>query len=172
MKFSIGQQVVFLNEEGGGIVLSFLKGVYTVEDQDGFRRNYREVELGAVHSKFPDLEDLNPTDFEEVTSQKKIKTNPEKNWQIDLHIEELVDSHVHMTNYEIVQKQLSELRKFVAKAQAKKVRKIVVIHGVGTGVLKSEVHHFFKSISGAEYFYGDYREFGQGATVILLRYNY
>jgi hypothetical protein len=171
MRYSIGQHVVFLHEEGGGKIISFENGIYTVQDEVGFNRKYRESELGEVHSFNHKLDEIEISEPNLVQSKKGSRSVP-NNWEIDLHIEELVDSHAHMTNYEIVQKQLLELRKFVAKAQEKKIRKIVVIHGVGTGVLRSEVRNFFQPISGAEFFDGDYKEYGQGATVVLLRYKY
>ena len=67
---------------------------------------------------------------------------------------------------------MRELRIFVQNAQERKIRKIVVIHGVGEGVLKREVVTFFRGISGCEIYDGNYWEYGQGATVVELRYKY
>lgn len=171
MKFTINQNVVFLNEEGGGTVESYSDGFYGVKDQDGFVRNYRESDLGLVHSTSHAVEGLEDY-LEEESGNQSVKSRLSAVHSIDLHIEELTDDHSHMSNYDIIQKQMRELRIFVQNAQERKIRKIVVIHGVGEGVLKREVVTFFQGISGCELYDGNYWEYGQGATVVELRYKY
>lgn len=168
MKFSVGQKVVFLHEEGGGEIVGFEKGVYYVEDADGFKRKYREHELALVHSEDFYVESGANEKLENKTHSNRIEISSDE-WEIDLHIEELIDSHRGMTNHEIVQKQMIEFQKFVRTARNKKIRRLVVIHGIGVGVLRSEVRAYLDGISGVEYFDEDYR---QGATVVLMRYKH
>lgn len=170
MKFSVGQKVVFLHEEGGGEIESFSENIYSIRDEHGFLTKYKESDLAAVHSVNHSLEH---GEFEKAQEPKVYRGKAKENvLSIDLHIEELVDDHSGMSNFDIIQKQMRELRIFVGKAQDKKVRRIVVIHGVGEGVLRSEVRQFFRGISGTEFYDGNYWEYGQGATVVELKYKY
>lgn len=168
MKFAIGQKVVFLHEEGGGEIVGFEKGYYFVEDEDGFKRKYREYDLAQVLSNEFIVPDEKTEQSEHHARRSKIEVSVDE-WEIDLHIEELTDSHRGMTNYEIVQKQIFEFQKFLRAARSKKIRRLVVIHGVGEGVLRSEVRSILDSIPGTEYFDEDYRK---GATVVILRYKH
>jgi DNA-nicking Smr family endonuclease len=77
-----------------------------------------------------------------------------------------------MGNAEILSYQLKELRNFYSKARDKHIRKLIIIHGVGEGVLKDEVRLFLSKKEGIEYFDADYREYGKGATAVELRYNF
>ena len=88
---------------------------------------------------------------------------------LDLHIENLIDSHNGMSNSAILKIQMTHFKSFLNKSINKKQRKIVVIHGVGEGVLRHEIrkeldiyHPYF------EYCDASYEDFGYGATEIRL----
>ena len=68
-------------------------------------------------------------------------------------------------------KQMRELRTFYQRAKAKRVRKLVIIHGVGQGVLKEEVRSFLDLQEGLEFYDADFREYGKGATAVEIRFN-
>lgn len=173
MKYQVGQQVVFLHEEGGGVIKAVTeRAQYIIQDEFGFDRLYSEQDLAPVYN---DKFEVDEKVIEERKDPQKEQSKPNRSgneWQIDLHIEELVDDHSQMSNYEILQLQMRKLRLFVLEAQDRKIRKIIVIHGVGEGVLKHEVVSYLKSVPGSETFDGNYWEYGQGATVALLRYKY
>lgn len=48
--------------------------------------------------------------------------------------------------------------------------KIVIIHGIGTGILKKEVHEFLKRDKRVEKFYIDF--FNIGCTIVEIREKY
>jgi hypothetical protein len=89
-------------------------------------------------------------------------------WEIDLHIEELLDSHIGWSNSEILLKQMTEFRSFFKKAQEKSIAKIIVIHGVGEGVLKNEIRSFLSKKENVEFYDASYLEYGKGATEIRI----
>ncbi|MFT5777458.1 MAG: hypothetical protein ACI837_000390 [Crocinitomicaceae bacterium] len=183
MHYKIGQKVVFLHEVGGGIVRSELKdGRIAVEDQYGFEHDCLPNEIAPVHGEdykinSEDIVAINEDEsFATIRHQVRqgILTGKRKAidvWEIDLHIESISDSHNGLSNGEILMKQMRELRTFYQRARSKRIRKIVIIHGVGQGVLKEEVRSFFDRQEGLEYFDADYREYGKGATAVELRYN-
>ena len=86
-------------------------------------------------------------------------------WEVDLHIEHLVDNQRNMTNYEIVQIQIRHCNFTIEKAIKNNLRKLVIIHGKGEGVLKEEVRKLLKKYP-VEVIDADYRIYGLGATEV------
>ncbi len=185
MSFKVGDKVSFLNEEGWGTIKEVLShGRYKVVTEDGFDQLYREKDLvlkskrtdygldGYHSEKEISMKILNDQYFHDTT--KKIgKTHKGHDiWEIDLHIEELIDSHHGMSNTDIVNLQLSRFRGFIYQAKLRKIRRVIVIHGVGEGVLRHEIRSILNGDRECEYWDADYREYGYGATEVQLRYSY
>jgi DNA-nicking Smr family endonuclease len=180
--FRVGEKVGLLYETGHGRVREVReKGIYLVEDDGGFDRLFRENELVRIHSTdfhLPDDAVAQINDDDSITKrnytihseQRTGSRKPLEIWELDLHIESLLDSHGAMSNAEILQVQLRELRSFYNAAREKRIRKLVIIHGVGEGVLKSEVRIFLSKKEGLEYYDADFREYGKGATAVELFY--
>jgi len=183
MKFKIGEKVTFLHELGGGTIIKIIDKTYYVEDETGFDRPFNESELAAIHGvdyRLDDIENLDLTEDNTITTQKhQVVTErqtgtskPNAFWEIDLHIEEITESHTGLSNFDILTKQVREFRHFFKKAKEKRIAKLVVIHGVGEGVLKEEIRDYLKKQEGVEFFDSDFREYGKGATTIEMHYNY
>jgi DNA-nicking Smr family endonuclease len=180
--FKVGQKITFLYEKGTGIILEILPNdFYLIEDENGFELKMSKNDIGQVFGfdyKLPDDLDIDLNDDDSFSKKSKAiyheKTSQSKRtlevWEIDLHIEELIDSHSHMTNFEIVTTQLKAYRNFLAKAKSKRIRKVVIIHGVGEGVLKEEIRSSLSKMEGVDFYDADYREYGKGATTVELKY--
>ena len=187
MIFNVGDKVRFLNSDGYGIITKIL-GSNTVELENnfGFQEEYEISEL-VSERKQEDYQTENLSfDYQikskinaEKTSKKNLdlkrkfkhleKYGSKERVVIDLHIENLIDTHNGMSNSEILKIQMTHFKLFLNKSIVKKQRKIVVIHGVGEGVLRHEIrkeldiyHPYF------EYYDASYDEFGYGATEIRL----
>lgn len=182
MPFNIGEKVGFLFETGGGIVTKKNNEYFFVVDNTGFERSFLKNELVKIYGddyKIPDDADLELNDDDTLSSTKHSvrKENltgyrrPIDVWEIDLHIEEITESHSGLSNFEILTKQLKEFKSFYSRAKAKRIRKIVAIHGVGEGVLKEEIRNFLSKQEGVEYYDADFREYGKGATAAEIHYN-
>jgi hypothetical protein len=63
---------------------------------------------------------------------------------VDLHMEKLSDDWQHMTNFEILTMQLKEFEKWYELAVAHHLPDMIVIHGVGSGKLRDEIHEILK----------------------------
>ena len=171
------------NEKGGGIVRDInSQGHYVVEDESGFERPFKANELVKIHGSEYHLPDDNVAQINEddtISSSQHIVRKesltgvrkPIDVWEIDLHIESLLDSHLGMSNSEILAVQLKELRSFYKRATGKHIRKIILIHGVGEGILKEEVRLFLSKKDGVTFYDADFREYGKGATAAEIRYN-
>lgn len=177
MEFKPGQKIVFLNEKGGGVVDSITAGdKVMILDDDGFKRSYLKSQLVIVQYDSYSIDDevvasitMQDSGINQETSNNSIR-NRSNLPEINLHIEELTDSHTHLSNFEILSQQMIVFRQFFQMAKHHRKAKIVVIHGVGEGVLRYEVRSFLNKENGIEYYDGDYFEYGQGATIIEISY--
>ena len=74
-----------------------------------------------------------------------------------------------MSNSQILNIQMSHFKSFLNRSIAKKLRKIIVIHGVGEGVLRHEIRKELDIYHPSfEFQDASYDEFGYGATEIRL----
>ena len=181
--FQINEKVGFLFETGGGIVKRIDdNGFFFVEDESGFERPFRANELVKIHGSdyhLPEdsIAQINEDDTISTVrhaSHKETQTGSKKPidvWEIDLHIESLIDSNRGMSNSEILAIQLKEFKNFYKRARDRHIRKLIVIHGVGEGVLKDDVRLFLSTKDGVEYYDANYSDYGKGATAVEIRYN-
>jgi hypothetical protein len=117
-------------------------------------------DMGALASKY------------KVYDAKKVRENLEPARSVvDLHIEKIIDDWSRMSNYEIVSLQLKTFEKYYELAVAHIQPSLVVIHGVGTGRLRDEIHELLKLRREVKTFVNQYdSRFGYGATEIFFQY--
>lgn len=177
--FKIGEQVGFLSEQGTAKILEFLPHQkIKLIDNEGFEQIRLSSELITLYSLNYQLENTSvPYDKEPVSKRKNmhlsIKIENKKRtsiWEIDLHIENLLDNATNLTNTEILLKQLSNFKNTFSKAKAKRIQKLIIIHGVGEGVLKNEIRSFLSRQEHIEYFDASFIDYGKGATEV--RFNH
>lgn len=107
-----------------------------------------------------------------VYEANKIRQNLEPARSVvDLHIEKLSNDWKGLSNFEILSIQLKEFEKWFDLAIAHIQPSLIVIHGVGTGKLKDEIHEILKIKKQVRYFVNQYdARFGYGATEIFFQY--
>lgn len=182
MQFQIGEKVVFLRETGGGIVRRIEDHIIYIEDETGFERPFKQNDLAKVHGTHYDIPEDESVIYElsdginlSTTNSSKIRITGNNTWEIDLHIEELIDvygENLIRNKEEALLKQMAVFKEFYHKARVKKVRKIIVIHGVGKGILRQELHDYLRGQNGVDFFDAPYTEYGQGATQVEIRYKF
>lgn len=90
--------------------------------------------------------------------------------EIDLHIHELLDDTRGLSNREMLEIQMDTFRERLNEAIKFGTKKIVFIHGVGNGTLKTELR---KELSRKfkKYAFQDasFQEYGFGATMVILK---
>ena len=90
---------------------------------------------------------------------------------VDLHIEKLTDRWQHLSNFEILTLQLKAFEKFYELAIAHRQPALTIIHGVGAGKLKDEIHDLLKLKREVRSFVNQYNQsYGYGATEIYFDY--
>ncbi len=107
-----------------------------------------------------------------VYDADKIKQNLESPRSVvDLHIEKLTDSWKHLTNFEILTIQLKAFEKYYELAVAHYQPSLTVIHGIGVGKLRDEIHDILRLKKEVKSFVNQYsHQYGYGATEIYLEY--
>jgi hypothetical protein len=182
MNFKIGEKIGFLHEKGGGTIIKIdHENRFVILDESGFERPFLKSEIVKIHSnnyqldgytnKVNDDESLSTMNYFVKKELLNGSTKKSDVWEIDLHIEELLDSHIGLSNTEILIKQMTEFRSFFKRAQEKSISKLIVIHGVGEGVLKNEIRTFLSKKENVEFFDASYLDYGKGATEIRLFLN-
>jgi hypothetical protein len=169
----IGDKVSFLSSTGTGFVIEMNNDGVLVEDENGFQNKYIAEDLV--------LQQMFVTDFIVLKDSEPLtKNNPQKTISkkaknlpiIDLHIENLTDSHRDWSNHEIVTLQLKKFHSFLNETEKNRLPKVIVVHGVGSGKLKSEIQLIVRGILGATMYDCDYNVFGKGASIIERKFNW
>jgi len=90
---------------------------------------------------------------------------------IDLHAEKLTDDWRNLGNYEILSLQLRTFEKYYDLALAHLLPSLIVVHGMGTGRLRDEIHGLLRLRKEVKSFVNQYHpQFGYGATEIFFQY--
>jgi hypothetical protein len=90
-------------------------------------------------------------------------------YEVDLHIEKLTGEWQHLSNFEILTLQLNIFEKYLELAIAHHQHNLIVIHGVGTGKLKDEIHEILNARREVRSYINQYDpRYGYGATEIFL----
>jgi len=90
---------------------------------------------------------------------------------VDLHVEKITDDWQGLSNHEIISMQLKTFEKYYDLAVAHMQPSLIVIHGVGTGRLREEIHEQLKHRKEVKTFVNQYHPaYGYGATEIFFEY--
>lgn len=90
---------------------------------------------------------------------------------IDLHIEKLTDDWQRMSNYEILSLQLKTFERHYQLSVIHHQPSLIVIHGIGEGKLRDEIHELLRGKKEVKSFTNQYHpRYGYGATEIFFQY--
>jgi len=91
--------------------------------------------------------------------------------EIDLHIENLVESTRGLSNTDMMLLQLDALQHAIDLAIMHRQERLIVIHGLGKGVLRDEVHRVLKQTKQVSRFKNEWSgRYGFGATEVYFKY--
>ena len=180
--FKLNMKVTMSHEDMDGIVVGFNedKGLIQVEWEDLIEQWYRPQELVAMEKA--QLEQINESmstmslqdigEKEVRLGSQGVMTDRKDSgvWEVDLHIQELVDNSFGMMNYEIVQIQLDHFDKKLNEAMSKGLKKIIFIHGRGEGKLRDALRQVLERYPNCEAMDADYQRYGVGATEVRIKF--
>jgi len=172
----IGDRVSVLDDNLSGYITSIGKQISVLID-DGFEMEFEPSELVVEHGVrelksmiHPDKETILEKNVEKrpaiIKSKSKERNKPEM--VIDLHIHQLVKSTKGMNAHDMLLRQLDTAKYHLELAISKRMQKIVFIHGVGEGVLRSELEYLFRQYEYLNYYDANYQEFGLGAVEVYI----
>lgn len=175
-RFKPGTAVRLLDEPLEGTVVRGLgNDVFEVLTEDGFHYEIHGNRLIEERVGKFDHSMGAPITLEDADGQQPAKLShpskphaQERILEIDLHFEAMPQYSKHCHPSEILRLQLNHLREQIRYARAVKIRRLIVIHGVGEGVLRENVITLLKSMERIEYFDASFAAYGRGATEVLL----
>jgi dsDNA-specific endonuclease/ATPase MutS2 len=183
MKFNINDKVAVIDDVFKGRVISVSENNIQIETEDGFTFNFLPSELVVIKenqkelSKFSDIANEYLLEKIEASSQKKqpkYKSNlkPDKlpPMEVDLHIQNLTTTTRGLDNYDMLTMQLETAKRKLEFAIKNRIPRVVFIHGVGEGVLKSELEFLFKKYP-VEWYEASFQKYGLGATEVYIYQN-
>jgi len=110
-------------------------------------------------------------------AQKTIDASKPGQWierprqEVDLHIEKITDDWKSLSNFEILSLQLQTFEKWLDLAIVHHQSSMIVIHGLGTGKLRDEIHEILRLKREVRSFVNQYHPlYGYGATEIFFQY--
>jgi len=158
INFSVGDKVIFINESREGVVVHIKNSNFLIINSNGLDF---DVSINDVIKVTQETEDfyqkirknifcfknnvfenniLQKTD----RSIKDFKIDISKNFELDLHIEKIIESFVFLSSRDILDIQMDVFFKGLFKANRLNLDFIIIIHGVGKGVLKKKIIDFLK----------------------------
>ena len=180
--FNIGDEVSVLDEAVNGVVLSVQGKQVTIESTDGFVMTFFVNELIKTNNSNNLMNSIRSFNSNEINKEKEIekprnfvKDRKEKREvgvpEFDLHIEKLVPNKRGMSNYDILTLQSETAKRHLEFAIRNRIPKIVFIHGVGEGVLKSELDFLLGRYDTISFQDANYQKYGLGATEVYIKQN-
>lgn len=173
-KFRVGDRVLVLDDDFGGVVASAKANQITILTNDEIEITYHEREL--ILDKSFKVERVILKDESSVKKGKKRQVSRKKAKEIpavevDLHIHQLVKSERGMDAYDKLNTQMDTARYKLEWARKERIPKLVFIHGVGEGVLKKELEYLFDRYNDITYYDADFQKYGRGATEVYIYQN-
>ncbi|MBL6660202.1 MAG: Smr/MutS family protein [Crocinitomicaceae bacterium] len=164
--FTIGEVISILNETGRYTVESIAKDFIFVIDEHGFELKIPSDQAVKIHHfktgevKTKDVDRIKP---------KSNKLDAQDIPKLDLHYESFDTSRYEASAHEKFTIQMNTFKRFVNDHLKKKTTRILIIHGVGEGRLKSEILSCLRGRKGYDMNDANYSQRGVGASYIDIK---
>lgn len=180
MQLRKGDKIRIISSNEGAEILKVIDEFHAiVETFDG------EIEVHTKQIKPYQASDVRATISDEITFIQEVEKatkkeevnlfsmNSRKNrfsYEYDLHAEKIISSIETKSNEEILSIQLSKAKDYLNEANELRIQRVYLIHGIGSGRLKSELDSILSQLefvisSGNAY----HPKYGKGATEVKLR---
>lgn len=181
-EISIGSFVEVLDDDFKGIIIKIQDNEAILETEDGFELAFPLNQLILVGdgsiikqgSRISDIEAAKQSkatvNHHRINTEKKSKKD-DFVLEVDLHIEKLVKSFKHLNNFDILNIQMDTARGQLEFAIRNRMPKVVFIHGMGEGVLKTELEFLLGRYNEITFQDANYRKYGLGATEVYIKQN-
>ena len=176
MRFHIGNIVRVIDDAIEGEIINISAQAITIRTIDDFDFEFQPHEIVVIKenqkelSKFSDINNsLLQEKLKEGTTKKSVfkRDKNEVILEVDLHIEQLVPSTRNLDTFDILNYQIRHAKGKLEWAIAKRISKIIFIHGVGDGILKKELLGLLKRYP-VRFTDASFKKYGYGATEVSL----
>lgn len=174
---NIGDLVEVLDDTIQGKIVKINAQQVTILTREGFELTLKKsevIKIGKddnlnIHFSNADRDSL----LKDVEKKKKVISKKERKvppMEVDLHIHQLVSSTKNMTNHDMLTLQIETARKQLEFAISKRIQRVVFIHGVGEGVLRTELEYLLGRYN-VKFYDAEYAKYGIGATEVYIFQN-
>jgi hypothetical protein len=172
--YKIGDKVLVVDEDVCGVIAFAKADSLIILTNDGLTLEYfmHEVVLDQkmnLEQVVVKEEPAKITGKVRAISRKKAAQIPAV--EVDLHIHQLVKNERGMDAYDMLNIQLDTARHKVEWAKRERIPKLVFIHGVGAGVLRTELEYLFSRYPEITFYDADFQKYGKGATEVYIFQN-
>lgn len=129
-----------------------------------------EMKVHDLELRLERLEKARNNQLEEKEIKRQSKPNQKTELiEVDLHIDELLDTTAGMSAADIKAYQLKVFRETMEANKSKKGQRIVFIHGNGEGVLRKAILDELKrAYKTCEWQDASFQQYGFGATMVIV----
>jgi len=168
MNFKKGDKVSFIDEDLDGEIKTVSEDVIIILDEDGFEREVSPSEIIMKSDFLQDTSIIAPKSEDSVNQERRKKKKNDHTEVYDLHFHEIYHTDRGLSNFDKLSMQLDYAQNKIEVAKKNRKNSIVFIHGKGAGVLKSELRSLIRKMDNCYYKDADWREFGEGATTVII----
>jgi len=184
MNFKKGELVSVLDDVISGVVISAQNEVVTIETTDGFIMKFNINELVKKNTDQHEISKKSRinnysllrenVDFVKGKPKTKEKRDNKKDklpaMEVDLHIHQLTKSSRGMGNYDMLNLQVETAKRQLEFAIRNRIPRVIFVHGVGEGVLKTELDYLFSRYP-VQVYGASFQKYGLGATEVCILQN-
>lgn len=178
--FEVGDHVAWIDDDLQGRVTDAVHQTIMVETHDGFEIKANASELillpkqESLKVDWKELQKTKQSELRKSTARLPIKKDKKKKQaalEVDLHIHELVEHTKNLSNFDMLNIQLDTAKRQIQFAKQKRIKRVILIHGVGQGVLKAELETLLRRDEEVNFYDADYKTYGLGATEVYIYEN-
>ncbi|WP_224489983.1 Smr/MutS family protein [Robertkochia flava] len=177
--FKAGDRVETVDDSIRGRVTAVSSSGVTVVTEEGFEMVMEPHELLLLPEA--DLMEVSNVEAyralkEKQQGQKRKRQSVKRErtvppMEVDLHIHQLTENTRGLTNHDMLIIQVDTAKRQLEFAINKNIRRVVFIHGVGAGVLRTELEYLFGRYDNLSWYDADYQKYGLGATEVYIHQN-
>ena len=164
--FSIGEVISILNETGNYTVVSIGSEVINVVDEHGFDLAISLDKAVKIHHFKTGAISIKDSDKPKPKKQTKFA---EEVPRLDLHFESFDTHKYEVSAHEKFTIQMNTFKRFINDHLKNKTTRVLIIHGVGEGRLKSEILACLRGRNGYDMNDANYSQRGVGASYIDIK---
>lgn len=161
----IGDLISVLDDTTTGKIISLTAGSALIRDEFGFTQ---EVQLSKIISREETFYQEIPVELKQDDFKIKSKKNVSQIRNLDLHFEKLVKNHLKFSAWERLEIQKETLKNELDYCKKNNIKKLNIIHGIGSGVLQQMVYDVLRSSTNILFEENDFFKDSSGNIVVAI----